>query len=223
MKYIALFSFVVACASVLADDAPASTPTAVVAAPEDNSGFQFGKQNSFRLRFGGGTPIAFGDLLAGSGNDRHGDRFSALTGSFQLTTVLYEAKSFTLDAGFGPEFTGAIDGKDGTSFGVGLDVRALYTGLRTSECPLLSKLQPFLSVGTGVNYMDVNFRDGGTKIGLPLKAGAGFRYLLGERWAATLEYSLYHMTGAGENFFDYGHTSHGSSTDMFLLGFEYKF
>jgi len=242
MKYFAfMFSFIV-CSSIVAADGDTSTdisksgvrvcgnagvptttspvyggpPTARV------EGWQLFKHNGLRLSFGGGTPIAFGDLLAHADGDRHGDRFSALMGSFKLTTLLFEGKNVSLDTAIGPEFMGAINGKEGTTYGAGLDFRGYYTGLRKVQCPVFSKLQPFLTIGSGFNYSDENLRNGGTKFGLPLKAGAGVKVLLNERWSASAEYDLYHLTGFGENFFDYGYTSHGTSTDMFMVGVEFK-
>lgn len=190
--------------------------------------FQFGDNNFGRVNLGGGTRFMIADAIAGG--DRHGDHFSGMTGGIRVGTVVYDDENVQADVAAGPQFTGTIGpDKDGTAFGADVDVRMYYKGFSNvdEETKAVTGLQPFVTVGTGVNYMDVDFIEessgGSSKWGMPLKAGLGVRYLFNERWAASVEYNLHHQTGLADNFFDHGHSSQGTGTDMFLLGVEYKF
>lgn len=180
---------------------------------------QFGDNNLARARIGGGARFALADAIA-DGDGRNGDATNLIGGGVQVGTVVYDDENFQADIGVGPEFFGTVGpDKEGTSFGVGTDLRVFH---KTTE-----NLNPFVSVGAGLGYTDVQFmHDGGGgdgKWNSPFRFGAGLRYRISESFAATAEYNLYHFTGLGDDLFDHGRTSHGTNSDVFLIGVEYNF
>jgi opacity protein-like surface antigen len=185
------------------------------------AGFQFGQRNFGRAEFGGGAPVLFGDALARSGNDVHGDRWSGLAGGVQAGTVVYDSTVVSADAAVGPNVTGMI-GPDnsGTWYTANANLRLFVK--------ITDVFEPFIMGGVGVGYADVQPDSFGTDDNhgwvMPLQTGIGGRFNLSDKWSATGEYRLDHTSGLGDSVFDRAAgSSHGVSNDLFLFGVEYRF
>lgn len=184
---------------------------------------QFGDNNFGRTKLGGSARWGFSDLLASDSDEKHGDHYSGMSGDLKVGTVVYEDDNVQADLAVGPEIGGMIgDGdKSGTRYTGAVDAR-VYCKAFENLGEWAEGLNPFVSGSFGLGYADV---DPGTsdKGIMTMGVGAGVRYEFDESWSASAEYQLNHLTGLGDNFFDHGHTSHGTSADTIFVGVQYRF
>lgn len=182
---------------------------------------EFGKKNFGRAEFGGGTPALFGDLLAHSDSNAHGDRWTGVTGGVKAGTTIFDSKLVSADVAAGPNVTGMVGpNNDGSWYTANANARVFLK--------MTKRIEPFIMGGVGVGFADTQPRGFGKDDNngwvMPLQTGIGARLNLTDKWSATGEYRLDHTSGLGDNLFDRAAgSSHGVSNDLFFLGVEYKF
>ena len=137
----------------------------------------------------------FGPIPSSDGRDRISYYANSLRAAYNLTDIFgsneawYRGNIQLVGELFIAELFNTVGGG---SIVIGPNVLARYNFIQRGW-----KIVPFIQVGPGLVYTDTENNAIGSNYCFQLNGGAGFRYLINEDWALSLEADWHHMSNAG--------------------------
>lgn len=137
----------------------------------------------------------FGPFPSSGGRERISYYANSLRAAYNLTDIFgsndawYRGNVQLVGELFIAEIFNTVGGG---SIVVGPNVLARYNFIQPGW-----KIVPFIQMGPGLVYTDTDNNAIGSNYCFQLNAGAGFRYLINDDWAVSLEADWHHMSNAG--------------------------